>query len=85
MRRLPQWILILLVPIVLANCALFGKSDRPAEPVQPQVTTGGTPKVVLTETTFDFGNIAEDKDYIHVFTVKNGGTGVLVITQVVPD
>jgi|WetSurMetagenome_2_1015567.scaffolds.fasta_scaffold51848_4 hypothetical protein len=85
MRRLPQLILILLVPFVLTNCALFGKSDRSAEPAQPQTTAGGTPKVVLAETTFDFGKIAEDQDYTHEFVVKNGGTGVLQIRELIPD
>jgi hypothetical protein len=71
--------------MMLANCALFGKSEKRAEPIQPRVEPGGAPKVVLNETTFDFGKITEDKDYIHEFVVKNGGTGVLRIHEIVPD
>jgi hypothetical protein len=85
MKRLPRLFLILLFPLILANCALFGKTDRSAEPAQPQATTGGTPKVVVTETTYDFGVITEDKDYMHEFVVKNEGTGTLQIREVVPD
>ncbi|MHC1745123.1 MAG: hypothetical protein AB9873_19130 [Syntrophobacteraceae bacterium] len=85
MRRQSQLCLILLLPLVLANCALFGKSSTPAETARPEATTGGTPKVVLTETTYDFGKITEEKDYIHEFVVKNEGTGVLQIKEVVPD
>lgn len=85
MRRLSQICLILLLPLFLVNCALFGKSDKPAETAKPEVTTGGTPKVALTETTHDFGKITEDKDYIHEFIVRNEGTGVLQIKEIVPD
>jgi hypothetical protein len=77
--------LVLLLPLILANCALFGKTEPSAESLEPQATTGGTPKVVLPETTHDFGAIAEDQDYVHEFVVKNEGTGTLRIREIVPD
>lgn len=85
MRRVSQWVFILLFPMVVGGCALFGKTDKPEEPLQPEVASGVAPKVVLPQTTFDFGQITEDKDYSHEFVVKNEGMGVLKIREVVPD
>ncbi len=84
MKRLPRLCLLLIVPLILANCALFGKKE-PAADLEPLASTGAPPKVVLPETTYDFGVIAEEKDYVHEFVVKNEGTGVLKIREVVPD
>ena len=84
MRRPSQLCLILLLPLVLASCALFGKSKDPAEVAKPEATSGGTPKVVVPETTFDFGIFTEDKEYIHEFVVKNEGTGTLKIIEASP-
>ncbi len=84
MRRPSPLCLILLLPLVLASCALFGKSNDTAETAKLEATSGGTPKVVLPETTFDFGVFTEDKEYIHDFVIKNEGTGTLRILQAAP-
>jgi len=42
------------------------------------------PSAVFSETTFDFGEVFEQKEYRHVFTVKNVGKVDLVIEDVHP-
>jgi Protein of unknown function (DUF1573) len=42
------------------------------------------PSAVFSETTFDFGEVFEQKEYRHVFTVKNVGKADLVIEDVHP-
>jgi hypothetical protein len=36
------------------------------------------------EKEFDFGELTENGAYVHEFKIVNKGTGVLVITQVMP-
>jgi len=49
-----------------------------------QTPQTNAPSVQLAETTFDFGQLKEDGDYLHVFKVKNAGTAVLQIKKVLP-
>lgn len=42
------------------------------------------PSAVFGETTFDFGEVFEQKEYRHVFVVKNVGKADLVIEDVHP-
>lgn len=42
---------------------------------------GKLPKLVFTDTTFDFGNIKEGDKVTHVFTFKNEGQGDLIIAS----
>jgi hypothetical protein len=49
-------------------------------PVAPQA---GTPYIVLTELSYDFGNIPPDNPVEHIFTIKNTGTGDLIIQSVI--
>jgi hypothetical protein len=46
--------------------------------------TNGTPEVELSETTFDFGLVGGGNDYLHVFKIRNTGTGVLQIRKILP-
>lgn len=62
------------------------------QPETPPVTQGAlsqtpqpnAPSVQLAETMFDFGQLKEDGDYLHVFKVKNAGTAALQIKKVLP-
>jgi hypothetical protein len=45
----------------------------------------GSPKVVLPETTHDFGEVYEDRHLEHTFVIKNTGPGTLEILEVDPD
>jgi hypothetical protein len=73
----------------------FGCAHTPDSPaVTPQhqeiaaaptaAQTNGTPTLELSETTFDFGLVGEGSDYIHVFKIRNVGTGDLVIRKIMP-
>ena len=42
------------------------------------------PSAQFSETTFDFGEVFEQKEYRHVFTVKNVGKADLLIEDVHP-
>jgi hypothetical protein len=44
-------------------------------------TSGKLPKIVFTDTTYDFGNITEGDKVTHVFTFKNSGQGDLIISS----
>ena len=44
----------------------------------------GTPRVVVSETHFDFGEVRDGDDYVHAFTIMNLGTGVLEIKNILP-
>jgi len=44
----------------------------------------GTPRIEIPETFFDFGELKDGYDYVHAFTVRNLGTGVLEIEDVLP-
>ncbi len=47
-------------------------------------TTAGMPAVEVAEPFFDFGEVNESSVYLHTFIIKNRGTGVLEIKNVVP-
>ena len=46
---------------------------------------GGSPKMVLSETTHDFGEVYEDRHLEHTFVIKNTGLETLEILEVDPD
>ncbi len=81
------------LPMVFISLFLFGcsHSSGPANelaqqsPPQSLASQGGVPCVVLFDTSFDLGEIAEDGiSNVHEFKIANKGTGVLVIKKVLP-
>ncbi|HYA40091.1 MAG TPA: hypothetical protein VEF34_02210 [Syntrophobacteraceae bacterium] len=62
-----------------ASCLLQATSPRAAAP------DTGAPVVHVPETSYDFGTMQEDKDFLHKFTVMNFGTAELVIKKIIPD
>ncbi len=42
------------------------------------------PSLQMSETSFDFGEVYEGKEYVHEFKVKNVGTATLEIKKVLP-
>jgi hypothetical protein len=56
---------------------LWGACPRPA--------AAGTPKATIGPTTFDFGQIFEDRSLTHTFVIQNTGTAPLRIEDVDPD
>lgn len=53
-------------------------------PASEGVIAPGTPRVELPEVAFDFGLVSDGNDYIHVFKVRNVGTGDLTIKKIMP-
>ncbi len=51
----------------------------------PAGALGTAPQAVISETTFDFGTIYEDRALTHTFVIRNTGTTPLHIEDVDPD
>ena len=73
--------------LVSLGCAYRGEAAE--EPGQKDTAAAsaaepGTPLLIVPESTFDFGEVREEKEYVHAFIIKNVGTGVLEIKKVVP-
>lgn len=45
----------------------------------------GTPAIIITETSFNFGELSETTPVFREFIVKNGGTATLNIKDVQPS
>jgi hypothetical protein len=44
----------------------------------------GTPQLVVPEWYFNFGEVKEGTEYLHEFSIRNMGTGVLEIKTIEP-
>jgi hypothetical protein len=53
--------------------------------LQFPTTVAAQPKVVIPQTTYDFGEVLQDKDLGYTFTVNNTGKAPLKILEVDPD
>ena len=51
----------------------------------PFPAAASAPQAAVPETSFDFGNITEDRPLTHTFVIKNTGTAALQIVEVDPD
>jgi hypothetical protein len=60
-------------------------AQAPAAPQEAAATvSAGPPAVELSETLFNFGRVTEGNDYVHAFTIRNTGTGILTIRKIMP-
>jgi len=50
----------------------------------PKPSTEASPVAEVPETTFDFGKLTDNSEFVHRFSVKNVGKSVLNIKKVVP-
>jgi hypothetical protein len=71
------------IPIVSANAPAAVQDTARQEIALADLETG-TPRIEIPETFFDFGELNDGDDYVHSFTVRNLGTGVLQIEEVLP-
>jgi hypothetical protein len=63
----------------------LASASAPAPAVAMAPVEGApAPSIVIPETTHDFGDLSEDKDYLHNFKIKNVGNAVLEIKKVLP-
>jgi hypothetical protein len=54
------------------------------EAADPVTETDKPPIAELSETTYDFGELSVEKDFVHSFSVRNTGKSDLNIKKVVP-
>jgi hypothetical protein len=73
----------MVVPPVYANTPEAAQETAGQEIALAGPETG-TPRIEIPETFFDFGELNDGDDYVHSFTVRNLGTGVLEIEDVLP-
>lgn len=71
------------IPLVYANTPEAAQDTVGHETALAGLETG-TPRIEIPETLFDFGELKDGYDYVHAFTVRNSGTGVLEIEDVLP-
>ncbi len=53
--------------------------------LQTGLAARGEPKISVSETIYDFGQVYEDRQLTHTFVVRNTGTAPLAIANVDPD
>ncbi|MEW6386855.1 MAG: DUF1573 domain-containing protein [Thermodesulfobacteriota bacterium] len=75
----PKWGLLLLCLVTLGYAAVLGLWPLKG------LAASGSPKAVLSETAYDFGEVYEDRHLEHTFVIKNTGPGTLEILEVDPD
>ncbi len=78
---LPLLLFLLLLGIAQTSEAAIETSKQEVPVAAVNV---GAPRVELSETLFDFGEMNEGEDYVHAFMISNVGTGVLEIKKVLP-
>jgi len=71
------------IPLVYANTPEAAQ-DKARQEIALAGPETGTPRIEIPETFFDFGDVKDGDDYVHPFTVRNLGTGVLEIEDVLP-
>jgi len=73
----------MLVPLVYVNTP-EASQDTARQEIALARPGIGTPRIEISETFFDFGEVKDGYDYVHTFTVRNLGTGILEIEDVLP-
>ena len=76
--RQPRYFALLCAVLLLGTTVIFwGASPRSA--------AAGTPQATIGQTSFDFGQIFEDRSLTHNFVIQNTGSAPLRIEDVDPD
>jgi hypothetical protein len=74
----------LMLAFALTVVAL-GQTQQAAKPEANQAKKDGAPKLAISKTQFDFGEIKKGTLAEHTFTFKNEGTADLIINNVAPS
>ena len=73
-----------LIPATHQTCSLDSVACVP-QTISPAVAPEkGAPIVQVPETSFDFGIMREDKEFVHKFRIKNVGASELIIQKISP-
>ena len=73
LSRRKYWLFGLTILALILMCGHFALADQ-----------NGTPKMVLKEQSFDFGEVKGEGVITHAFEVLNQGDGILTIKKVSP-
>jgi hypothetical protein len=73
-----------LIPATLQTCPLNSVACVPQTTSLVAAPEKAAPIVQVPETSFDFGIMREDKDFVHKFRIKNVGTAELIIKKIIP-
>ena len=66
------------VIVILGGILVFSNiQNKPSSATQNN--TGPQPKILISEEEWDFGKVTQGEKPTHIFTVKNGGEGDLII------
>ncbi len=80
--------LLLLLFFILASAdLLYAAAGQEVLPAGAQPGVGevrSAPAIELAETSYDFGEVVDGRDYVHDFKVKNVGNAQLEIKKVLP-
>ncbi len=77
------FLMLLFIPLGFANTPEAAQDTARQEIALARPETG-TPRIEIPETFSGFGEVKEGDDYIHAFTVRNLGPGVLEIEDILP-
>jgi len=72
----------LLILILLQGCSTQDQSQKVSEQHSAQIESIGAPKLVVEETSYDFGEIVPGSSNIAVFNFRNAGDKLLKITDI---
>jgi hypothetical protein len=73
-----------LIPAALQTCPLDSIACVPQTTSLVAAPEKAAPIVQVPETSFDFGIMREDKDFVHKFRIRNVGTSELIIKKIIP-
>ena len=75
---------LLLLFICFPAGSSFAADPPEAAPTRETSIQPAAPVVEAPETSFDFGEVSEDRDYVHDFIIRNTGAAALELKRVLP-
>jgi hypothetical protein len=84
MKRPKQWCALIIAAAMVLSLGACQKKEEPAikdSEVAPKAETGGAPKIVAAQDTFNFGKVKQGSVQEHVYKIRNEGTAELKIKK----
>lgn len=78
---------LIFLSITLAFAGFVQAANQEVAPAAVGTVTPGAvsgPSAEVSETSFDFGEVLDGREYVHDFKVRNAGTAPLEIKKVMP-
>ncbi len=80
MKAVWKWSLLMFSFLALSGYCFAAGAEQEAVG-----SRAAAPVVQFSETSYDFGEMVESKEYVHDFKIKNVGTAPLEIKKVLPS